>query len=51
MAAAPAIDVVTSSDVKHLDSIAKVLVAGALPGEIAGFSRDDRRAEIGRAHV
>ena len=44
MAAAPAIDVVTSSDVKHLDSIAKVLVAGALPGEIAGFSRDDRRA-------
>ncbi|UVO54742.1 NAD-glutamate dehydrogenase [Sphingomonas sp. SUN039] len=44
MAATRATSPATISDSRHTDLLAKALVAGALPGETAGFTKDDRRA-------
>ena len=44
MAAPRATTSATSPDPKHVDLLSKALVAGALPGETAGFSKADRRA-------
>ena len=44
MAAATATHDQDSANPKHIDVIAKALTAGALPGEVAGFAKDDRHA-------
>lgn len=42
--AARATDSATSTDPKHIDLLARALVAGALPGETDGFAKADRLA-------
>ena len=49
MAALRATTSATSADSKHIELLAKALVAGALPGETDGFSKEDRRAAAGVA--
>jgi len=44
MATPSATDSATSADPRHIDMLAKALIAGALPGETDGFAKDDRRA-------
>ena len=47
----PAPDAVTFAAPKHIDALAKALVAGALPGETDGFTEVDRRAAAALARA